>query len=161
MLQRILPFVLTLLLGVALGSLMNRSAPQPSVNYSLGDSSELRSSSCGLRMRGWRHGAEHGAFGAGRIYRASDVTRRAVITNKPEPEYTAAARLNQVSGTVVLNAVLAADGRVTNIETVRGLPHGLTAQAMAAAERIEFMPAELNGRPVSQYVQIVYNFELF
>ena len=160
MLQRILPFVLTLLLGIALGSLVSGRAPQPLVSYSTLSASESYSS-CRMSQRHGRHAERRQAVSVERVYRASDVTRRAVITSKPEPEYTAAARLNQVSGTVILRAVLAADGRVTSITPAQQLPHGLTEQAIEAAERIEFMPAERDGRPVSQYVQIVYNFNLY
>ncbi len=89
------------------------------------------------------------------------MTRRAVITSKPEPPYTEAARTNQVTGTVVLRAVLSASGQVTNIVPVQRLPHGLTEQAIAAARRIQFQPAMKDGRAVSQYVQIVYNFNMY
>lgn len=160
MLQRVLPFLLTLLLGVALGSLMTGRAPQPLVSYSIGSGGESYSS-CRMGLRHRRRAEGRHGFGAGRVYRASDVTRRAVITSKPEPAYTAPARLNQVSGTVILSVVLAADGSVTNITPVQHLPHGLTEQAIAAAEQIEFQPADLDGRPVSQYAQIVYNFNLY
>ncbi len=160
MLQRILPFVLTLLLGVALGSLISGRAPQPLVNFSVGSEGESYSS-CRMSRRHGRHAERRQSVGMERVYRASDVTSRAVITSKPEPAYTTAARLNQVSGTVILRAVLAADGRVTNITPAQQLPHGLTEQAIEAAERIEFMPAERDGRPVAQYAQIVYNFNLF
>ncbi|MBA2731430.1 MAG: energy transducer TonB [Acidobacteria bacterium] len=66
-----------------------------------------------------------------------------------------------MSGTVVLRAVFSANGMVTNITTVSGLPHGLTERAMEAAKKIKFSPATKNGRPVSQYIQIEYNFSLY
>ncbi|MFN7826554.1 MAG: energy transducer TonB, partial [Acidobacteriota bacterium] len=41
----------------------------------------------------------------------------------------------------VLNVVFTADGRITNIRVVRGLPDGLTEKALEAAQRIRFNPA--------------------
>jgi TonB family protein len=61
----------------------------------------------------------------------------------------------------VLRAVFSLNGQVTNIRTVSGLPHGLTERAMAAARQIRFSPATKDGRPVSQYIQIEYNFNLY
>jgi TonB family protein len=78
-----------------------------------------------------------------------------------EPQYTEEARENAVSGTVVLRAVFSASGDVTNIRVVSGLPYGLTESAVEAAREIRFSPAVKDGRPVSQYIQIEYNFNLY
>ena len=98
---------------------------------------------------------------ANRIFKPSEVNSKARILSRPEPQYTEDARKNQVSGTVVLRAVFSSNGTVTNIRTVSGLPHGLTERAMAAARQIRFAPATKDGRPVSQYIQIEYNFNLY
>jgi TonB family protein len=98
---------------------------------------------------------------ANRIFKPSEVSSKARILSRPEPQYTEDARKNQVSGTVVLRAVFSSSGQVTNIRTVSGLPHGLTERAMAAARQIRFAPATKDGRAVSQYIQIEYNFNLY
>ena len=98
---------------------------------------------------------------ANKIFKPSEVNSKARIISRPEPQYTEDARKNQVSGTVVLRAVFASNGSVTNIRTVSGLPHGLTERAMAAARQIRFTPATKDGRAVSQYIQIEYNFNLY
>jgi TonB family protein len=98
---------------------------------------------------------------ANRVFKPSEVSSKARIISRPEPQYTEDARKNQVSGTVVLRAVFSSNGSVTNIRTVSGLPHGLTERAMAAARQIRFTPATKDGRPVSQYIQIEYNFNLY
>jgi TonB family protein len=98
---------------------------------------------------------------ANKIFKPSEVSSKARIISRPEPQYTEDARKNQVSGTVVLRAVFSSNGAVTNIRTVSGLPHGLTERAMAAARQIKFSPATKDGRPVSQYIQIEYNFNLY
>jgi hypothetical protein len=38
---------------------------------------------------------------------------------------------------------------------------GLTEQAIKAARRIKFIPATKDGQPVSTYIQLEYNFNLF
>ncbi|MBD0373516.1 MAG: energy transducer TonB, partial [Pyrinomonadaceae bacterium] len=57
-----------------------------------------------------------------KIYTTRDVSSKARILSRPEPQYTEEARKNQVTGTVVLRAVFSASGAVTNIRAVKGLP---------------------------------------
>ena len=90
-----------------------------------------------------------------------DVTRKANITSKPEPLYTEEARKNQVTGTVRLRLILGASGSVSGITPLTRLPDGLTEKAIEAARRISFTPAEKDGRKVSQYVTIEYNFNIY
>jgi TonB family protein len=94
-------------------------------------------------------------------FSAKDVTQKARILSKPEPQYTEDARKNQVVGTVVLRAVLSSSGEVTNIRPVSTLPYGLTDKAIAAARMIKFVPAQKDGHTVSQWIQIEYNFNLY
>jgi len=93
-----------------------------------------------------------------RPFRHNEVTKRALITYKPEPGFTEEARLNGAEGVVRLRAVLSASGEVTNLSVVKGLPDGLTEKAIAAARQVRFKPAEKDGRVVSQYVVFEYNF---
>ncbi|MCA1632821.1 MAG: energy transducer TonB [Acidobacteria bacterium] len=96
-----------------------------------------------------------------RIFNVKDVTRRAVIVARPEPLYTEEARKNQTTGTVTLRLVLGANGTVTNVVALSRLPDGLTEKAIEAARRIQFTPAEREGRKVSQYATINYNFNIY
>jgi TonB family protein len=66
-----------------------------------------------------------------------------------------------VSGTIVLRVVFRADGHVTDIRVVSGLPYGLTDKAIQAAKTVRFTPAMKDGRAVSQYAQLEYNFNLY
>lgn len=95
------------------------------------------------------------------IYKASEVTTRARILSRPEPMYTEEARKDRVSGVIVLRGIFASDGKVRAIRVVRGLPDGLTKRCIDAARRIKFIPATKDGRPVSQYIQMEYNFDLY
>ena len=99
-----------------------------------------------------------GGGGYDRIFTGKDVTTKARLIAKPEPQYTEDARKNQVTGTVVLKVVFASNGSVTNIRTVSGLPYGLTERAIAAARQIKFVPATKDGHQVSMWMQLEYNF---
>lgn len=90
-----------------------------------------------------------------------EVTVKARILDKPEPTYTEAARKAGVTGTVVIKGVFSSSGEVKNLVVVRALGYGLTSKAVQAARRIRFTPAGKEGRPVSMYVQMEYNFNLY
>jgi TonB family protein len=96
-----------------------------------------------------------------KIYSGREVTSKARVLEKPEPTYTEAARKNQITGTVVLRAVFSSSGQVTNIHAVNGLPDGLTERAISAAKQIRFVPATKDGRPVSMWMELQYNFNLY
>ena len=102
-----------------------------------------------------------GGGGYDRIFTGRDVTTKARLISKPEPQYTEDARKNQITGTVVLKVVFASNGSVTNIRTVSGLPYGLTERAIAAARQIKFVPATKDGHQVSMWMQLEYNFNLY
>jgi TonB family protein len=93
-------------------------------------------------------------------YRAKDVDRKAIITERPEPHYTEEARANHVEGIVTLHATLCPAGRVLDIVVVHGLPDGLTEEAIRVAREIKFQPAEKDGRKVAQLVALEYSFRL-
>ena len=102
-----------------------------------------------------------GGGGYDKIFTGKDVTTKARLISKPEPQYTEDARKNQVTGTVVLKVVFSSSGQVTNIRTVSGLPNGLTDRAIAAARQIKFVPATKDGHQVSMWMQLEYNFNLY
>ncbi|HEU4509471.1 MAG TPA: energy transducer TonB [Pyrinomonadaceae bacterium] len=103
------------------------------------------------------------ACGHGRdqTYKGSEVEQRARLLQKPEPQYTEEARKNQITGTVMLRAVFSSGGEVVQIQAIRSLPFGLTERAIAAARQIKFVPAMKDGRPVSVFMQLEYNFNLY
>ncbi|MEP6741614.1 MAG: energy transducer TonB [bacterium] len=113
------------------------------------------------------HEGGGGAGGGGggtdynKVFNGKDVNSKARVLSKPEPQYTEEARKNQITGTVILRAVFTSGGQVTNITARSGLPYGLTERAIAAARQIKFVPATKDGRPVSMYIQLEYNFNLY
>ena len=61
----------------------------------------------------------------------------------------------------MLRVVFARHGAVVQIRAVHTLPFGLTERAIAAARQIKFVPAVKGGRPVSVFMQLEYNFNLY
>lgn len=94
-------------------------------------------------------------------YIGRDVSRKVRIAMKPQPMYTDQARDHAVTGTVVLKVVLSSSGDVNNIRIVSGLPFGLTERAIDAARKIKFIPAVKDGKFVSMWIQLEYNFNLY
>ena len=97
---------------------------------------------------------EEGGPGGGARPEA-DMTRAVIVY------YTEEARRNNVRGVVRLRALLTPEGRVSDVTVLKGLPHGLTGQAVLAAYCILFFPAEKEGRRVPQRVVIEYNFNIY
>jgi TonB family protein len=80
---------------------------------------------------------------------------------KPEPAYTEQARQNRISGTVVLKLLFSSDGSVGNIRAITALPYGLTDSAIEAARKMKFVPAVKEGKFVSVWMQLEYNFNIY
>ena len=97
----------------------------------------------------------------GEVLRSGETTQRARVLQKPEPTYTESARKFSINGTVILRAIFSSNGEVTIVRIVKKLPHGLTEQALKAAHKIRFTPAQKDGRPVSMWMQLEYNFNLY
>lgn len=94
------------------------------------------------------------------VFRGDEVDEKPRLITKPEPIYTEDARREHISGVVILKVIFSATGEVTNIRVVSGLSHGLTDQAIGAAKKIKFIPATKDGKPVSMWMQLEYNFNL-
>ncbi|HEY9401902.1 MAG TPA: energy transducer TonB [Pyrinomonadaceae bacterium] len=155
-LKRVLPFILTLLVGVIVGSGLKRAGNDDAPFNTMRSCSARRPQAI-MRLP---PPPPPPSF-EGDVFRAGDVTHKFVISHKPQPLYTAEARRNNVTGTVRLRMVLAADGTVRDITPLTTLPDGLTEQAIAAASKIEFTPASKDGRAVSQYATVEYNFNTY
>ena len=91
---------------------------------------------------------------------ASAVDEKPVRLRAPTPQYTEAARANKTQGTVIMRVLVGADGDVKQVKVVRGLPDGLTEQAIAAARQAKFKPAMKDGKPVPYWVVIEMNFNI-
>ncbi|HEV7858123.1 MAG TPA: energy transducer TonB [Pyrinomonadaceae bacterium] len=142
--KRVLPFVLTLTIGLLIGSLFG-SVRMPVY--------EVGQFGVGHRGGGENPGFHHGC------HNAYNYNAPVVITRKPEAVYTAAARRNQVEGVVALNVMFKSDGTISDITPIRELPGGLTEEAIKAARHIEFKPAYVYGRPTDATQYVEYDFD--
>jgi periplasmic protein TonB len=115
-------------------------------------------------------GGQFGGFGGtgpappvdyGRPFRQAEVSKKARITSKPEPGFTEEAKKFNVTGVVRIRAILHTSGELRLVTVAKGLPHGLTERAVAAARRIRFEPAQKDGRAVSQFLALEYNFNIY
>ena len=93
-----------------------------------------------------------------RIYRPKETSQAAVVTAKPEPMFTDKARQKKTHGTVLIRAVFKSSGAVQVLNVIKRLPNGLTEQALDGASKIQFRPALVDGKPVSQIILLQYNF---
>ena len=106
-------------------------------------------------------GSNNEADDYNRIFSGKEVTSKARVLDKPEPTYTESARKFGITGTVVLRAVFAKNGEVTDIRVIKKLPHGLTQSSIAAVRAIRFTPATKDGQNVSMWMELQYNFNLY
>jgi tetratricopeptide (TPR) repeat protein len=95
------------------------------------------------------------------LFYADEVTTKAHILSKFPPEYSEAARSVHTMGTVVLGAVLSANGNLEHILVLQSLPFGLSTKSIEAAKQIKFTPATKDGRAVSTWTPLEYNFKLY
>ncbi|HMT09156.1 MAG TPA: TonB family protein [Pyrinomonadaceae bacterium] len=89
------------------------------------------------------------------------VTQGLKIISKPRAGYTDSARQNNVTGKVVLRITFLANGSIGSITPVSGLGYGLTEQAIAAARRIQFEPAKVNGVAQTTTKTFEYGFSIY
>ena len=92
-----------------------------------------------------------------RIYEVKDVTRRAVILEKPKIQLTKEALAHDVHGRITLEVILCRTGHVRNIIVIQGLPYGMTESAITAVAGVKFRPAEHNWHTVSQRTRFEYS----
>ena len=81
------------------------------------------------------------------------------LRHEVRPEYPDAARQAGVQGTVVLNALVNAEGAVTQVKTVSG-PDALAVAATDAVRWWRYEPYLVNGQPVTVETTITVNFRL-
>lgn len=78
----------------------------------------------------------------------------------PNPDATKEVRGASFSGSVVMDVLVSAEGRATQVTILRGVPFGMNEAAIGAVHGWKFKPATLNGKtvPVKVMVEIVVRF---
>jgi TonB family protein len=65
-----------------------------------------------------------------------------------------------VTGTVILRILFKSSGEIGTMSVVKGLPNGLTASAIDAAQRMRFKPAIRDGKFVDSTKQVEFVFAI-
>ena len=81
-----------------------------------------------------------------------------VFYQRLKPDYTAEAELAGITGSVELEAVFRDDGRIDDISVVRWAGFGLDESAVATLKRLQFKPAERDGKKLTIRGLVRYNF---
>jgi TonB family protein len=81
------------------------------------------------------------------------------LLNSVPPVYPTIARTNHVDGDVALDALIDANGSVTDLKVVSGPPI-LRQAAMDAVRQWKYDPARLNGRPVAIHLGVTVKFRV-
>jgi len=83
-----------------------------------------------------------------------------VAISRAKPEYTDPARKGHITGVVVVEAIVNKQGEVEQVKVLKGLPLGLSEQAVEAVKKWRFHPGTLNGQPVEVIFDLTVNFTL-
>lgn len=92
------------------------------------------------------------------IYFAAETDGRIVVTYRPPTRYPHEARRDNFVETVRLRVVLSAGGEVEHPLVLSGSESPFLEPAIEAAKGTRFKPAVKDGRPVSQFVTLEFNF---
>lgn len=79
---------------------------------------------------------------------ATDLSQP-IATKKVDPAYPTQLMRENVSGTVILYAVIHSDGHVSDVRVLRGVDERLDRFASQAVEQWKFQPATKNGAPIA------------
>jgi protein TonB len=92
--------------------------------------------------------------------RVFGAVTRPVVIDGPQPRYTEAGRHAGVQGTVIVEAVINEQGRVTAVRILKTLPMGLDQAAADAVRSWRFKPSTLAGKAVKVFYTLTVNFTL-
>lgn len=96
------------------------------------------------------------------IYLVGNGVSPPVKTYDPRPDYTEAARQARLQGSVILQIIVKADGKVDkDIKVLQGLGMGLDEQAVATMRKWRFNPALKDDRPVAVQIKVNMSFVLY
>jgi protein TonB len=87
-----------------------------------------------------------------------DVVQAKLISSAP-PLYPSLAKSQHISGNVLVDALIDANGRVTTMKVVSG-PALLHQAAMDALKQWKYRPATLDGKPTPMHLTVTVQFRL-
>jgi periplasmic protein TonB len=92
--------------------------------------------------------------------RVGGQIREPSIVRRVEPVYPQLAVHANVTGTVILEAIVDTDGRVINVKVLRSAHRLLDDAALAAVRQWQYTPVILNGIPEQFILTVVLSFNL-
>lgn len=101
------------------------------------------------------------AGSGGNVFRIGGGVSAPRTLYAPDPEYSEEARKAKYQGTVILWAIIGADGLPKDLRVQRALGMGLDQKALEAVRKWRFEPAMKGGQPVAVQVNIELNFRLY
>lgn len=142
-LKRFLPFMLTLIVGLGLGTFFR---------------THHKCTKYETRLYVEHNHSQTTTDAFARSY-AIDSTPL-IILFEPRTRMTEAARRNRTYGVVKLLVEYGVDGKARVLERITTLPDGLTEEAERIAESTQFMPQTFEGEPVPARKIQSYYFEM-
>jgi TonB family protein len=111
--------------------------------------------------RGPGFGPGSGGGTGGGVYRPGGAVSGPRLIKEVKPKYTSQALRNMIQGSVVLEAVVTADGCASQIRVLRSLDaNGLDEEAVMAVAQWRFEPGRRGTTPVPVIVTIVVDFSV-
>ena len=83
-----------------------------------------------------------------------------VLVTAPDPEYSEEARVEKISGIVMVHFWVDERGKTTHVQVVKGLGHGLDEKAADVVRNYRFTPAMENGKPVVVALNTEIDFKM-
>jgi protein TonB len=94
------------------------------------------------------------------VYLPGDGVTLPRVVSDVKPQYTPDAMRAKISGSILLEAVVQADGTVSDIHLVRSLDPGLDQAAISALQNWFFSPGLKDGEPVAVRITVQMTFVL-
>jgi TonB family protein len=94
-------------------------------------------------------------YGAVIVLKEGDRFTPPVVLDRVVPRFETG---RKIQGAVTLSGVVAADGKMTNVQTVHSLDSEIDQRAMEAFRQYKFSPAMLNARPIGATYQEEISF---
>jgi TonB family protein len=107
------------------------------------------------------------------IYHAGDGVTEPKLIYSVVPEFSDRARKRKLSGSIILQLIVGADGHVEKVQITKSASDGLTnkkdrkaaltldQKAVEAASQYRFQPGTFQGRPVMAETPIKMHFQIF
>ena len=83
-----------------------------------------------------------------------------VVVHRVDPEYNEVARRARVSGIVIVEVLIGANGKISAGRILKPLPFGLDQKAIEAVRQWRFKPGSVDGKAVPVIMNLTLNFRL-